>query len=89
MFTDVALRPDALARAGVSLNAVRLRLHARLPDGRVLRGMPAVARAWAATPPYRLLGRLTQVPPFSWIGTVFYNLAAYALWGWNRANRRW
>ncbi len=89
IFVDVAARAEALARAGVSLDAVRLRLHARLPDGRVLRGMPAVARAWAATPPYRLLGRLTQVPPFSWLGAVVYEATAHVLWVWNRACGRW
>lgn|GEM_PF-1065168 len=89
IFTDVAAHPDALARAGVSLDDVRLKLHAITPDGRVLRGMPAVAIAWAATPPYRTLGRLTQAPSFSWLAAALYHLTAHALWTWNRACGRW
>lgn len=88
-FTDVASSPDALVRAGVALDDVRLKLHAISADGRVLRGMPAVALAWAATPPFKLLGKLTQTPPFSWIGAGLYHIAAHTLWHWNRACGRW
>lgn len=89
IFTDVAMHPEALTRAGVTLDDVRLKLHALLPDGRVLRGMPAVAVAWAATPPYRWLGRLFQAWPFSWVGAAGYHLTAHILWAWNRACGRW
>lgn len=83
IFTDVAAQPDALRRAGVTLDAVRLKLHALMPDGRILRGMPAVAVAWAAAPPYRPLGRLARTP-------VLRSLAAaHILWAWNRACGRW
>jgi predicted DCC family thiol-disulfide oxidoreductase YuxK len=88
-FTDVAANPDALARANVSLYDVRLKLHAIDDDGRVLRGMPAVALAWAATPPFRPLGRLTQIAPFSWIAAGLYHVTAHLLWSWNRACGRW
>lgn len=89
VFTDVAANPAALARAGVSLDDVRLKLHAIDADGRVLRGMPAVALAWAATPPFRPLGRLSQIPPFSGIAAALYHLTAHVLWAWNRACGRW
>lgn len=88
-FTDVAQHAEALARAGVSLDAVRLKLHAITPDGRVLAGMPAIAIAWAATPPYRTLGRFMRIAPFSWLGAGAYHLTAHALWYWNRACGRW
>jgi predicted DCC family thiol-disulfide oxidoreductase YuxK len=88
-FTDVAAHPDALARANVSLDDVRLKLHAIDDGGRVLRGMPAVALAWAATPPFRTLGRLTQMAPFSWIAAGIYHVNAHLLWSWNRACGRW
>ena len=87
--TDVSQNSDALRRAGVTLDQVRLKMHAIDENGRVLAGMPAVALAWAATPPYRLLGRVMQIPPFSWIGAAIYHLSAYVLWGWNRACGRW
>lgn len=88
IFTDVAAKPEALERARVSLDDVRLKLHAITPDG-VLRGMPAVAVAWAATPPFRPLGRLAQVAPFSWIAAALYHVTAHLLWMWNRACGRW
>src|SRR5262245_3450261 len=87
--TDVSQNADALRRAGVTLDQVRLKMHAIDENGRVLAGMPAVALAWAATPPYRLLGRVMQIPPFSWIGAAIYHLSDYVLWGWNRACGRW
>jgi predicted DCC family thiol-disulfide oxidoreductase YuxK len=89
VLTDVAQESAALARAGVTLDAVRLKLHAVTADGRVLRGMPAMALAWSATPPYRPLGRLMRIAPFSWIGAGLYHIAAHALWAWNRACGRW
>lgn len=89
IFTDVARHPEALVRAGVSLDDVRLKLHAITPERDVLRGMPAVAIAWSATPPFRPLGRLCLVWPFSWIGACFYHVAAHLLWWWNRACGRW
>ncbi|MEQ1489638.1 MAG: DUF393 domain-containing protein [Terricaulis sp.] len=89
IFTDVASHPEALQRAHVSLDDVRLKLHAIARDGRVLRGMPAVAIAWAATPPFRPLGRLVQVPPISWIAAGLYHVTAHVLWMWNRACGRW
>jgi predicted DCC family thiol-disulfide oxidoreductase YuxK len=89
IFTDVAQHEDALQRAGLSLDDVRLKLHAITADGRVLRGMPAVALAWAATPPFRPLGRLCQIAPFSWLAAAAYHLTAHLLWAWNRACGRW
>jgi len=89
VLTDVSQNPDALRRAGVTLDQVRLKMHAIDANGRVLVGMPAVALAWAATPPYRPMGRLMQVLPFSWFGAVVYHLSAYVLLAWNRACGRW
>lgn len=87
--TDVAQHADALTRAGVTLDAVRLKMHAIDADGRVLAGMPAIALVWSATPPYRPLGRLMRIPPFTWIGAGIYHVSAHVLWAWNRACGRW
>lgn len=89
VLTDVSQQPDALQRAGVTLDQVRLKMHAIDANGRVLVGMPAVALAWAATPPYRPLGKLMRIQPFSWIGAAVYHLLAHVLWAWNRACGRW
>jgi predicted DCC family thiol-disulfide oxidoreductase YuxK len=87
--TDVSQHPEALARAGLTLDQVRLKMSAIDANGRVLRGMPAVALAWSVTPPYRPLGRIVQIAPFSWIGAGAYHVAAHVLWVWNRACGRW
>ncbi|MES1201561.1 MAG: DUF393 domain-containing protein [Pseudomonadota bacterium] len=89
VLTDVSSNAEALQRAHVTLDDVRLKMHAITPDGRVLAGMPAIAIVWAAIPPYRTLGRLMQVPPFTWIGAAIYHVSAHALWAWNRASGRW
>lgn len=89
IFTDVSANPAALTRAGVTLDAVRLKLHAIKPDGRVISGMPAVAIAWSATPPFRALGRLSRLPPINWIAAGIYHVTAQILWSWNRASGRW
>lgn len=87
--TDVSTTPEALARAGVTLDQVRLKMHAIDAEGHVLAGMPAVALAWSVTPPYRPLGRVMQIWPFTWIGAGLYHIAAHVLWTWNRACGRW
>jgi predicted DCC family thiol-disulfide oxidoreductase YuxK len=89
LITDVSQSPEALRRAGVTLDQVRLKMHAITQDGRVLAGMPAIALAWSVTPAYRWLGRIMQIAPFSWIGAVVYHVSAYALFAWNRACGRW
>ena len=96
--------PDVLRRCGVdriiadsspgypdrvTLDDVRLKLHAITPSGNVLRGMPAVALAWAATPPYRWLGRLVQLWPFASLAAAAYHITAHVLWAWNRACGWW
>jgi predicted DCC family thiol-disulfide oxidoreductase YuxK len=89
LFTDVAAHPEALVRAGLTLDDVRLKMHALTPDGSVLRGMPAVALAWSVTPPFRPMGRISRIAPFSWVAAGLYHLTAHALWLWNRACGRW
>ncbi len=89
VLTDVSQDSEALTRAGVTLDQVRLKMDAIDANGRVVAGMPAVALAWAVTPPYRPLGRLMQIAPFSWIGAGVYHLFAHALWARNRACGRW
>jgi predicted DCC family thiol-disulfide oxidoreductase YuxK len=88
-FADAAERPDVLDAHGLSLDAVRLKLHAVDACGTVWRGAPALALAWAATAPYRWLGRLAARPPFSWAAAAGYHLAAHALYAWNRLCGRW
>jgi predicted DCC family thiol-disulfide oxidoreductase YuxK len=88
-FTDVAAQPEKLAAYGLTLDAVRLKMHARLADGSIVIGGPAVALAWAATPPYRGLGRFVQLPVLRQIMAFGYHLTAHVLYAWNKACGRW
>lgn len=85
----MSVSPQSLTRTGVTLDAVRLKLHALTPDGRVLAGMPAVALAWRVTLPFRWLGRVCAAPVVSSLAAGVYHVAAHALWWWNRACGRW
>lgn len=87
--TNVAEHPDALARAGVTLEAVRLKMHAIDGAGRVLAGMPAVAAIWAALPPRPWVGRVLQHAPWRWFGAAAYHISAHVLYRWNRLCGRW
>lgn len=89
VLTDVSENPESLGRAGVTLNQVRLKMHAIAPDGRVLVGMPAIAVVWRSLPSHRWLGMLMQTPPFSWLGAAGYHVSAHVLWARNRACERW
>jgi predicted DCC family thiol-disulfide oxidoreductase YuxK len=89
VLTDVSQNGEALNRAGLTLDQVRLKFHAIDRDGRLLAGMPAVALVWWALPSHRWLGELFGAPPGKWIGAFGYHIAAHSLWAWNRACGRW
>jgi predicted DCC family thiol-disulfide oxidoreductase YuxK len=63
------------------------RMHARLPDGRVVSGVEAFARIWEALPGYRWLARLVRVPGVRHLGDLAYNRIA-APWLYRRHLRR-
>ena len=87
-WTDVTKAPDALARHGVTLEAVKYRIHAVGPDGRMLSGMAAVVAIWDRMPRNRRLARLARLPVLNTIATGAYELAAGVLYAWNRVNGR-
>jgi len=61
-YVDVSAAPQAFAAQGVSLDDVRRKLHAILPDGRIVRGWPAVSALWREMPGYGWLARLGDLP---------------------------
>ncbi|MGP1358484.1 thiol-disulfide oxidoreductase DCC family protein [Roseicyclus sp.] len=63
------------------------RMHARLPDGRVVSGVEAFARIWAALPGYRWLAWLVRVPGVRHLAELGYNRVA-APWLYRRHLRR-
>ncbi len=88
-YVDVSRNPEAYEDIGVTLDAVRLKLHAILPGGILVRGWPAVHAVWQRTPGYRWLARLGDLPGLNLVSRALYHVTAHALWMWNRASKRW
>lgn len=88
-YFDLSAEPNAFVGQGVTLDDVRLKLHAALPDGRIVRGWPAVSALWRVVPGYRWLATLGDLPVLNWGARALYHLAAHMLWHWNRISGRW
>jgi len=88
-YVDVSAAPQAFAAQGVSLDDVRRKLHAILPDGRIVRGWPAVSALWREMPGYGWLARLGDLPGLRLLSGTAYAMTAQFLWWWNRASGRW
>jgi len=63
------------------------RLHAALPDGRIISGIPAFAAIWAALPGLGWLARLVMLPGLRHLADLAYNRMA-APWLYRRQVRR-
>ncbi len=87
-WVDVTKTPEALARHGLTLKAVKYRIHIVDAEGRVLAGMPAVIAIWERMPRHRWMARLARLPVLNTLATAGYEAAAAALYAWNRANGR-
>lgn len=85
---DINAAPDALARFGVDIEAVRYRLHVVDRDGRLLVGVPAFAALWRELPRHRWLARIAMQPLLLPLWTVLYEALAWVLYRWNRRRAR-
>ncbi|MEM7178310.1 MAG: DCC1-like thiol-disulfide oxidoreductase family protein [Pseudomonadota bacterium] len=83
-YIDSAEHPEILARHGLSARDVQLRLHAMTPEGRLVRGIDAVAVTLCRNPRWAWAGHLVDLPVLRQIGWVAYELAALALFRWNK-----
>lgn len=63
------------------------RMHAALPDGRIVSGVPAFAAIWSALPRMGWLARLATTPGIRWVADGLYNRVA-APWLYRRQMRR-
>lgn len=63
------------------------RMHAALPDGRIVSGVPAFAAIWAALPGMGWLARLAMAPGLRQVAEMLYNRVA-APWLYRRQIRR-
>ena len=63
------------------------RMHAALPDGRIISGIPAFAAIWAALPWMGWVARLVMLPGLRSLADLIYNRIA-APWLYHRQARR-
>ncbi len=89
-FVDVRQTPEALAAHGLTLKDVMYRVHFVEEDGRLLRGMPAIATLWQRDRRFYPLSRVVRLPVLNWLATGLYELIAAPLYVWNlwREKRR-
>ena len=71
----------------LTADQAKRRLHAALPDGRIVSGIPAFAAIWAVLPGMGWLARLVQMPGIRGLADFAYNRIA-APWLYRRQMRR-
>jgi predicted DCC family thiol-disulfide oxidoreductase YuxK len=74
---DWQLTPDQAKR----------RMHAALPDGRIVSGVPAFAAIWTVLPGMGWLARIAMAPGLRKVADLLYNRVA-APWLYHRQRRR-
>lgn len=88
-FRDINLEPEALARFGADLEAVRRRLHAVDAQGRLHVGADCAIEIWRRTPGDRWLGGLLGLPVIRPAARFAYDRFAGWLYRWNRRKGHW
>jgi predicted DCC family thiol-disulfide oxidoreductase YuxK len=88
-FRDINFEPDALARFGADVEAVRRRLHAVDADGKLHVGADCAVAIWRRTPGEAWIGRLVGLPVVINIARFAYDRFADRLYAWNRRKGRW
>ncbi|MBY0334976.1 MAG: DUF393 domain-containing protein [Acetobacteraceae bacterium] len=81
-FVDVS--GPACPAPDLSREAALARMHARLPDGRLVSGAAAFGALWSALPGWRWLGRLVRLPGVSALAEVAYGLFLRLRRAWRR-----
>lgn len=88
-FRDINLEPEALRHHGAGIEAVRRKLHATFPDGRLLVGGDVAVEIWRRTPGDLWLARLLGNPVMLPVTRFFYDRLADVLYAWNRWKGHW
>ena len=71
----------------LTADQAKRRMHAALPDGRIVSGVPAFAAIWGALPGMAWLSRLAMTPGLRQGADLLYNRVA-APWLYHRQRRR-
>ena len=89
IWLDINEAPERLAGYGVTVDDVRLKLHAIDRAGELRVGMEAVTVICAETPRYRWLAHLSRLPILRQLSALLYNCTAHLLYKWNQSKGRW
>lgn len=76
-----------LAAWNLTPDQAKRRLHAALPDGRIISGIPAFAAIWSRLPRMAWLARLVGLPGLGHLADLLYNRLA-APWLYRKQLRR-
>lgn len=88
-FRDINLEPDALARFGADVEAVRRRLHGLDADGNLVVGADCAIALWRHTPGDSWLAALLGNRLTRPLTRIAYNRFADVLYAWNRRKGHW
>lgn len=89
IWLDINTAPKRLSGYGVTVDDVRLKIHAIDRDGNLRVGMEAVAAIWAEIPLYKSLAFLARLPILNRLAAGLYHVTAHVLYRWNRSKGRW
>ena len=89
IWLDINEAPERLSEYDVSVDDVRLKLHAIDREGQLRVGMEAVSAIFAETPGYRWMARLSNLPLLRPLSALLYNGVAHLLYKWNQSKGRW
>jgi predicted DCC family thiol-disulfide oxidoreductase YuxK len=73
-WVDLTVAEDGNVAPGLSRECALRRLHVRDARGRHVSGAAAFAKLWESLPAFRLLGRVIQIPPMSWLAEWGYRV---------------
>ena len=83
-YTDIVATPEVLAAHGLTQRDVQYRLHALDREGKLVRGIDAVAVALAQPRRWRWLAPVLRAPGVRQLGWLGYEIVAAGLYRWNR-----
>ncbi|MDB2439385.1 DUF393 domain-containing protein [Hellea sp.] len=89
IWLDINTAPERLSEFGITVDDVRLKLHAIDRAGELRVGMEAVTAIFAETPQYRWLAKLTGLPILRPLSGLVYDATAHILYKWNQSKGRW
>ena len=88
-FRNINLEPEALARLGIGVEAIRRRLHGMDERGQVYIGIDCAIEIWRRTPGEGWIARLLEASLIHRMAEWSYDRFADGLYAWNRRRGHW